>query len=486
MEGVSLAYQTWGEGRDILVATPPLALNIELMWERPEYARMLGRVGTFARGLHYDKRGTGMSDRTVRVPTVDEHVEDLRAVMDEAGIERATLAGVSEGGPIAIAFAATYPERVDRLILMSSGARLVGAESLEERANRQALFELFADRWGTDESMTLDVFAPSVASDPDYRAWQPRFERLSATPAALRELLAMIGGLDVRPLLGSVEAPSLVLHRRDDPVWPIAFAREAAAGLRDAKFVELDGGDHFPHVGDADAWIDYVEDFMTGAVHRPAPTASRGRSEVKLQIMGGFAVSVDGEDVSSSDWGSRRARQLCKRLALAIGEPVPRDVLIEMLWPDESDPIQLGARLSVLLSNIRRVLKGGLAADRAAVRLDLDTLRLDVHSVYDALARGDDKGAVDAYRGPVLPEDAYDDWAIAGRERLSFAIMGRDNGLQWRRPGRRSTTRPRPTPPRFSTWTPTTNAPTSFWCGRWTQPAAEATPPAPRTASGSA
>jgi pimeloyl-ACP methyl ester carboxylesterase len=121
-----LAYQTWGSGPATVVAIPPLAQNIELTWERPEYRTMLERLGSFARVLHFDKRGTGASDRTARVPTMDERVEDLRAVMDHAGIERAYMLGVSEGGPMAIALAATYPDRVEGVVLMSSGARIYG------------------------------------------------------------------------------------------------------------------------------------------------------------------------------------------------------------------------------------------------------------------------------------------------------------------------------------------------------------------------
>lgn len=422
--GVSLAYQTWGDGPASIVAIPPLAQNIELTWERPEYRRMLTRLGSFAHVLHFDKRGTGASDRTLRMPTMDERVEDLRAVMDDAGIGRAYLLGVSEGGPVALSFAATYPTRVEGVVLVCSGARTVPDESPERREAGRDRLERFIECWGTDASVTLDGFAPSIASDPTYRAWQPRYERQSASPAALRELLDMVESIDVRPLLGSIPAPVLVLHRRGDRVVPVELAREAAAGIPHAQLVELDGEDHFAQVGDVDAWLDHVERFTTGSVSPRQATEPGLRQVAQIRTMGGFAVVVDGEQVPQTAWGSRRARQLCKRLAVAAGEPVPRDELVEVLWPDDSDSARLGARLSVLLSNVRRVLGGGLVADRAAVRLDLSAVQLDLRDVYDAAARGDDAAVVAAFRGPLLPEDAYEEWAIAARDRLTFTVVG--------------------------------------------------------------
>lgn len=416
--GVSLAYQTFGSGPATIVAIPPMAQNIELTWERPEFRRMLTRLGSFARVLHFDKRGTGASDRSVHLPTMDERVEDLVAVMDAAGFQRAHLLGVSEGGPVALLFAATYPDRVDGVVLVGAGARI-------SAASQPAVFrEMFLDRWGTDDTITLEIFAPSVAADAAYRAWEPRYERQSATPTAMRELIEMIDAIDVRPLFASISAPVLLLHRRGDRVVPVELARETAAGLPRAQLVELDGEDHFAQVGDVDAWLDHVEEFTTGSVGRRVPWVAAGAVRAEIQTMGGFGVRIDGQDVPLTAWGSRRARQLCKRLAVAGGQPVPRDELVEMLWPDEPDPVRLSARLSVLLSHVRRVLGGGLVADRHAVRIDRTAVRIDLLAISDALVRGDDAAAVAAYRGPLLPEDAYEDWATAAREHLLFAVVG--------------------------------------------------------------
>jgi pimeloyl-ACP methyl ester carboxylesterase/DNA-binding SARP family transcriptional activator len=420
----SLAYQTWGAGPATIVAIPPLAQNIELTWERPEYRTMLNGLGSFARVLHFDKRGTGASDRTAHMPTMDERVEDLRAVMDHAGIARAHLLGVSEGGPMALALAATYPDLVEGVVLMSSGARIYGDATPDELDAARRWAAVFADRWGTEDTLTLVRFAPSLAADPGYRAWEPRYERQSASPAAIRELLEMIEAIDVRSLLPSIAAPILALHRRGDQVVSVERSREVVAGAPDARLIELDGDDHMAQAGDVHAWLDHVEAFITGTVTaRATPTVSHHGRPV-IATMGGFAVQVGGQEVPLAAWGSRRARQLCKRLAVDAGRPVPREQLVEMLWPGESDADRMSARLSVLLSNIRRVLGGGLVADRAAVALDVSVVRLDLRTFFDALAGGDDASAVRTYAGPLLPEDAYEDWATEAREVAVRAVIG--------------------------------------------------------------
>ena len=423
VDGAAIAFQTWGTGPTTVVVVPPLAQNIELAWERHEYRAVFARLGRFSEVLHFDKRGTGASDRTDRMPTVDQRVEDLIAVMDAAGIRRAHLAGISEGGPVALALAATYPDRVETLALWGSGARIVGDETEDERAARRTVFEVFRESWGSDESVTLDLFAPSVARDPDYRAWEARYERQSASPAAIGELLESIEAIDVRSLLGSITAPTLLLHRRDDGIVPIERARETLALLPHARLVEVDGADHFAHVGDIDTWLDEYEHFVSGSVtpRRTPPDAPTGHN-VDIVTMGGFRVSVDGEPVPGNAWGSRQARLVCKRLAVAFDRPVPRDELADLLWPDELDPAKRSARLSVVLSNIRRVLGGGLVADRDAVQLDLTRVHLDLAELHQALVAGDDAALSAVYTGPVLPEDAYLDWASAVRERIASAV----------------------------------------------------------------
>lgn len=427
---VSLAYQVFGDGPVTIVSVPPLAKNIEIAWECAQYRRYFERLAGFSRYIHFDKRGTGASDRTVPVPSLDTHVDDLRAVMDAAGVERAFIQGVSEGGPMAMLFAVTYPDRVAGLILDGTAAAIVPlSESPEAREQRQAAWKIWLDLWGTEQSLTLALMAPSVASDPWYQAWQPRYERQSASPAALRDLVSMAEEIDVSGVLAAIDVPTLARHRVEDGIVPIECARQTVAAIPDARLVEYPGADHFVHTGEGlDAWLDVLEEFTTGTRPRPRRTRyARGPAPAgavtSVRTLGGFAVTVADQEVPLVAWGSRRARQLCKMLAASRGQPVSRDRLIEALWPDDSGTERLSARLSVQLSTVRRILGGGIVADRASVRLNLDEIHLDVDDLHRS-ADADNLGRVmDLYRGEFLPEDLYEDWAALARDQARRAYV---------------------------------------------------------------
>ena len=400
-----IAYQQWGDGVDV-VAVPPLAQNVELVWQWPAARAMLERFGQMSRFLHYDKPGTGASDRIRSVPTLDERVEDMQAVMDHAGVERAWLQGNSDGGPTALLFAATWPERVHGVILLGSGATtvtpgLTDAE-LRETLERQ---RVAAARWGTPDSPVVDRFAPSLAGDPAYRAWHQRYERACCDSATLYDLLTMSLTTDVSEVLPRVHCPVVLLHRTGDRAVEVARAHEAAALLPDARVVEFPGEDHFGYAGDADAWLDEQERVLTGAVRVSTPAPPRPATRVVT--LGRFAVEHDGRPVPLSEWGSRHARTIVKRLAVARGWPVRREELFELLWPGEHDRARLGARLSVQLSTVRRVLRGGLVADRDTVRLDLEEVALDL---VDLDAAEDDTAVLAVVGGPFLPADADLAW----------------------------------------------------------------------------
>jgi pimeloyl-ACP methyl ester carboxylesterase/DNA-binding SARP family transcriptional activator len=412
--GAQIAYQAFGEGPVTIVAIPPMAQNIELAWEWPTLRRMFERFASFSRYVHFDKRGTGASDRSIPVPEIDQRVDDLRAVMDAAEVDHAFLYGVSEGGPMTLLFAATYPERVDGVILSSTGARLIDLDAPSDGdGDRERVTEMmlrFADLRGTPESIAADIFAPSLAGDPAFRRWHQKYERQSASRESLLTLLQMNAQLDVREILPDVRAPVLLLHKTDDFVVPVRFAREAAAALPDARLVELPGIDHFSYAGDVDRELDEIERFVTGAVVEP--TRRVHQPAVELAMLGRFAVTVDGNEVPASEWGSRRARQLLKRLAIARGWPVSRDELIEMLWPDSDEPDRLLARLSVQLSAVRRVLQGGVVADRSSIRLDIGHVAVDLVR-FDRL--DDDRAIVAAYAGELLPDDRFEEWTEGAR-----------------------------------------------------------------------
>ena len=407
-----IAYQDFGEGPPTIVAIPPLAQNIELSWEWPLVGAMLERYGSFCRYIHFDKRGTGASERNFDVPGVEQRIDDLKAVMDAADVERAYLLGVSEGGPMTLLFAATYPNRVESVILHGSGARLAPREmtAAERRTSIERRMQ-FAEVWGTPDSLAMPLFAPSKVDDDDFRTWHERYERLSAGRDSLRDLLMQMLDMDVCDVLPRLEVPVLVLHRRDDVAMPVELGREVAELVPNAALVELDGTDHFAYLGDVDAWMDRVEEWVTGEV-APRPVAPPS-GDVRVHTLGRFAVTVAGREVTTSEWGSRRARTLLKRLVVARGWPVTRDELADALWPDESDPDRLGARLSVQLSAVRRVLGGGVVADRQTVALDLTQVSTDLETLLGAT---DDRSVIDAYSGEFLPEERYEDWAAPMRE----------------------------------------------------------------------
>ena len=436
--GARIAYQVFGDGPATIVAIPPTAQNIEMAWERPEIRHMFERFASFSRFIHFDKRGTGASDRRSHIPGIDERVEDLRAVMDHAEIERAHLFVASEGGPMAILFAATYPNRVESLTLWGSAASMVPSVlSEDELVEQRDLNERFARVWGTPDSPVVDGFAPSLAGDQSFREWHQRYERQAASSDSLLELLELTFEMDVREVLPMLDLPTLVLHRTGDRIVSIDLGRELAREIPGARLVELPGDDHFSYAGDVDTWMTEMERFVTGEV-KPRSTSPSHAPVVRITTLGRFAVEVDGSEIPSSAWGSRRARQLCKRLVAARGWPVTRDELFELLWPDEFDRRKLGARLSVQLSAVRRVLGGGVIADRQTVSLNLDEVATDLEAFSNA---SDDRTVVAAFAGEFLPEDVYEDWSAAIRDevRSRFVVAARrlaEQNLQEGRPDR--------------------------------------------------
>ena len=293
--GARLAYQDFGSGPATVVAVPPLAQNIETAWEWPDVRSMLERLASFSRWVHFDKRGTGASDRRSRVPGIDERVDDFRAVMDAAGIDRAFLYGASEGGPMALLFAVSYPERVEGIILHGSGARSCETEYSDEEWERLPdLVRQSAGMWGTPESPYPGVLAPSLMHDPDFRAWHERYERMAADQESLAELMTISLSVDVRSVMPDIKVPTLILHAARDELVPLRFGREAAAGIAGATLVEYDSADHAAYAGNRE-WIDHLERFVTGTVSPPRPP--RRERTVHISTLGRFAVTVDGAEV---------------------------------------------------------------------------------------------------------------------------------------------------------------------------------------------
>ena len=264
-----IAYQVVGDGPVTLVWCWGWISHLDLQWTDPNLASFFTRLGTFCRLVVFDKAGTGLSDPIPHVPTLEERVEDIRTVMDAAGIERASLFGESEGGPSAGLFAATYPERTESLIVW--GMLPKGGATDEELAaygaTPGALAELkhrmseVIDHWG--EGRTIDVLGPSVAS-PLARRTMGTYERASVSRGMSRGLIDALMTLDVTAALPSVSAPTLVLHRSGDAV-PVACGRMVADLIPGARFVELNGSDHLFYSQDADAVLGHIRQFLTGS-----------------------------------------------------------------------------------------------------------------------------------------------------------------------------------------------------------------------------
>jgi class 3 adenylate cyclase len=237
---IFIAYQTSGSGPIDIVLAPGFISHLEHMWEDTRHARFFHGLESFARLIRFDKRGTGLSDRSVGFPTLDERIDDIRAVMDAAGSSRAVLLGMSEGGAMVQLFAATYPERVSGLVLIGSYSN--AKTSIPSYKDPKLAEAQILASWGTGAS--LPDFAPGLAHDLEFRDWWARFERLSASPSAVIKLRQMNSEIDVTPILPSIQAPTLIIHRVDDVRCSVKNARDMAAAIRNAKMVELPGKDH--------------------------------------------------------------------------------------------------------------------------------------------------------------------------------------------------------------------------------------------------
>ena len=265
--GVSIAYQVLGDGPIDLVMVPGFASHLEHGWEHPRLAHFYHRLASFSRLTLLDKRGVGLSDRVSPndLPGIEQRKDDLKAVMDEVGIERAAMVAASDGGPLAVLFAATYPDRVENLVLINTYAKRVSSAD-HEPALSPEVFEGFvreaAEHWG--EPVFVDAIAPGSADDPRFRDWWAAGLRRSMSPGAARAMLEMNATIDVRAALSAVHVPTLVIHRTDDRVCPVAGGRYIADQIEGARFIELPGDDHLPWLGDAETILGEIEEFVTG------------------------------------------------------------------------------------------------------------------------------------------------------------------------------------------------------------------------------
>ncbi len=258
---VRIAYQVVGAGPRDLIFVPGYISHLEHAWDEPGLVHLISRLSAHSRVILFDKRGTGLSDRPGRLPTLEERMDDVRAVMDAAASERAALFGISEGGAMSMLFAATYPDRTQALVLYGSYGHFPSWVLPPDKFD--AFLDTIDRTWGTGSS--LPIFAPSRVSDDHFKRWWARFERLGASPSAAIALMHMNNEIDIRHVIPSIRVPTLVLHRTGDLRVNVEAGRYLGATIPGAKYVEMPGSDHVAWVGDTDRLADEIEEFVTGS-----------------------------------------------------------------------------------------------------------------------------------------------------------------------------------------------------------------------------
>jgi class 3 adenylate cyclase/pimeloyl-ACP methyl ester carboxylesterase len=300
---LSIAYLVHGDGPMDIVYVPGFISNLDLIWDLPFYRHIIERLGSFGRVITFDKRGTGLSDRTLGHGSISERMDDIRAVMDAAGSTEAALVGVSEGGPLSLAFAASSPDRVRALVLWGTFALCTAQHDYPIGMPKDVLEANIvgsAAQWGRGE--TLRLFVADIPRDPETDRLLARYERASATPALVREILLQNIEMDVRSALPAIGAPTLVVHRRGDKIVPSRLGRYLADHIDGARWCELPGDFHVSGSpsGERDS-LDEVERFLTGE-HRAVPS-----DRVLATVL--FTDIVDST-AKAAELGDRRWREV--------------------------------------------------------------------------------------------------------------------------------------------------------------------------------
>ena len=375
----SIAYQVVGDGPIDLVLVLGFATHLELQWEMPPIARFLERISSFSRLILFDKRGTGLSDPVTEVPTLEQRIDDVRAVMDAAGSKRAALFGVSEGGPMSALFAATHPDRVTALVLHGAMGRTTEAPDYPwaspAEALRESAAEFIAPYWGRQPEGIMELFAPSLVGEPQALELTARFERSAASPAMVQQIFEMFLDIDVRAILPTIHVPTLVVHRRGDRVVNRRAGKELAAQIQGARYVELPGIDHLPWAGDAEGVLGEIEEFLTGA--RSAPEPDRVLATVMF-------TDIVGSTERAAQLGDARWREL-----LSAHQAAVRGALTRFRGREVKT---LGDGSLATFDGPARAIRCGHAISEAARSSGLE-VRIGLHSGEVELM-GDDVGGI--------------------------------------------------------------------------------------------
>lgn len=314
--GVEIAYQVLGDGPLDLVWVAGTLTHLGVLWEHPGYRDFCEQLASFSRLILFDKRGMGLSERT-RAGTLEERMDDVRAVMDAAGSERAALIGVSEGGPMSMLFAATYPERTQALLL-------IGAEVKEEKTDDwpwgEATTEEFeswmasvGDRWG--KGLIAPLYFPDDPDVEGLKRWFGKLQTAAMTPRDAVAFMRVGHDIDVRDVVPTVRVPTLIVHRVDDPICHVENARYLAANIPGARYVELPGSLHIPWAGSGDEILAEVREFLTGV--REAPEPNRVLATVLF-------TDIVGSSERATELGDRRWRELLEAHHAAVRRELER------------------------------------------------------------------------------------------------------------------------------------------------------------------
>src|SRR6185312_5974292 len=355
---VNIAYQVVGNAPLDLVFVMGWVSHLEYFWREPSFARFLLKLASFSRLILFDKRGTGLSDRVPvnELPTLEQRMDDVRAVMDAVGSERAALCGVSEGGPLCTLFAATYPEKTLAVVMIGTYAKRIRDDDYPwapTPEHRQHFFEEIRSHWG--KPVGLEERAPSKANDPQFREWWATYLRMGASPGGALALTQMNAEIDVRPVLPTIRVPTLVIHRTDDQCLKVEEGRFVADRILGAKFVELPGNDHLPFVGDQDAILNEVEEFLTGVRHTPEP-------DTVLATVLYMRIANSGEYVER--FGQSRWDELLTRLRAHIAK--------EIEWFRGRSIDMVGSRPLAIFDGPARAVRCAIAISEYASRLGIE------------------------------------------------------------------------------------------------------------------
>jgi pimeloyl-ACP methyl ester carboxylesterase len=382
-DGIHVAYEVFGEGPFDVVFANSWCSHAEFSWSNPTIARFYERLSSFCRLVLFDKRGTGSSDPIVGVPTMEDRTDDIRAVMDAAGIEKAALFGGSEGAATCAVFAATYPERTSALVMFSPFIVGVADDECPWAWSWEVwdlVKETMAETWGTPYGSGVEFVTPSLTGNQTAMEWYGRYFRAACSPAMAVALLNINTEIDIRPVLTTIRVPTLVLHRIDEAWVNVNYGRYAAAKISGARLVELEGTDHYPWEQDAEAVLGEIQEFLTG--ERIEPDDDRVLATVLFtDIVESTALAARSGDRSWGELLNAHDAMVRRQLTRFAGQEIK----------------STGDGFLATFDGPARAIKAALAIREGGARLGLD-IRAGLHT-GEIERRGADIGGIAVHLG---------------------------------------------------------------------------------------